>query len=553
MTIRRFTSVALAFALVFIPASAVAQEGEGMDVEVVAAAPCDEATFEASVTGGSSPYNLFWEFGDGESEMELGVEVFPSFASHIYPEPGEYSWQLSVQDTQGGIADTSGSIPIDGVSVELISDPFPPLVVLENGEATVDFTAVVTGDEGVYSYSWDLNGDGGSDSESSEGASYTYIEAGKYQASLVVTLVTEDCEFVGVDTLPVVVIDPDEEACHPMAQRIADAVNTLFPLQAEDLYTCENIFDMFRGGLTGSQLGFGRLWHAYKLAETIQDLTWEEIRDWHLDGNGWGGLVQLNRFADLLELHGIRDLVDLVVSGEASISEVRHSVRSVLRYDADFEDALARLADGTSPGELGRFYRTVQDLQLTPEELDAYMAAGSSLQELAHAARLGERSGSDWTQIAEAHAAGNSWGAIGQAQRLAEDGDWMSVLEVGIRETREQTREADQVDRDQERLDRTADQLAARYGIGAQQVLDLYHNDCAQEWNCVRKALREQPQSSAGSDQGQTTAVRLARQYGVSEEDIMSLFDGSCAGSWSCVRAELRGESDRGGGPKPKD
>jgi PKD repeat protein len=433
--------------------------------------------------------------------------------------------------------------------VLLTSDPFPPLVVLENGEATVDFTAHVSGGEGAYTFSWDFDG-GGSDSSEAGEASFTYTEAGKYQVTV---NVTDECLVTDQDTLPVVVIDPNEDACHPMAQRIADGVNTLFPDQAGDLYTCEDIFGMFRGSLTGSQLGFGRLWHAYMLAATIQDLTWEEIRDWQLDGNGWGGLVQLNRFADLLEEHGIRDLVGLVIGGEASITDIRHSVRSVLRYEAEFDDALARLGDGMSPGELGRFYSTAQDLGLDPDQLDSYLADGSSLQELSHAARLGERSGSDWAQIAEAHAAGYSWGEIGQAQRLADGEDWTSVLDTGIRETLELLREEDRTERDKDRNDRTAEQLGARYGIAGQEVLDLYKGACAEDWSCVRKELRTPSQSQSTSDQEHRTASRLANQYGVSESEVQSLYDGSCSGSWSCVRAELRGESGHGGGPKPKD
>ena len=339
-----------------------------------------------------------------------------------------------------------------------------------------------------------------------------------------------------------------------MAQRIADGVSMLFPSQAEQLYTCEDIFDMVRGGLTGSQLGFGRLWHAYKLAQIIEDLTWEEIRDWKLDGNGWGGLTQLNRFAELLGEHGIRELVGLVISGDATIGEIRHSVRSVLRYEADFDDALARLGDGMSPGELGRFYRTAQDLELDPDQLDTYLAEGVSLQELTHAARLAERSDSDWTQVVEAHAAGNSWGEIGQAQRQADDGDWMSVLDTGIRETREQLREEDRTEREQERTDRTAEQLGARYGIGTQEVLDLYNGDCVEDWGCVRKSLREPVESSETvSDQDQKAVTRLARQYGVDESKVRSLYDDICGGSWSCVRADLRNKSGRGGGKKPKD
>ena len=264
-----------------------------------------------------------------------------------------------------------------------------------------------------------------------------------------------------------------------------------------------------------------------------------------------------------------------------------------------------------SPGELGRFYRTAQDLELDPDQLDTYLAEGVSLQELTHAARLAERSDSDWIQVAEAHTAGYSWGEIGKAQRLADGGDWMSVLDTGIRGTREQVRDEERTDREedrsnrgQERLERTADQLAARYEVSDQEVLDLYHGACAQDWGCVRKSLREPVESSetvsdqdqkavtrlarqygveeskvrslydglcVGSwgcvrkelrsqshsednpDHGQNTAARLAKQYGVSESEVQSLYDDICGGSWSCVRADLRNKSGRGGGKKPKD
>ena len=547
MTNRRLISLLITIALVLIPVSTLAQSG--LTVTVDSSVTCDDATFLATVEGGTGPYILSWDFGDTETQVDSGIDAFPFEVPHMFPASGSFDWELAAMDSASAIGAAIESIEIEGPSVNLSSDPFPPLLVLENGEATADFTAGVSGGKGPYTFLWDLDGDGTFEA-GEESITALYTEAGKYQ---VTAQVMDDCGLTGEDTLPVVVIDPDEDACHPMAQRIADGVNTLFPDQAGDLYTCEDIFDMFRGGLTGSQLGFGRLWHAYKLAQTIQDLTWEEIRDWQLDGNGWGGLVQLNRFAELLEEHGIRELVGLVLEGDASITDIRHSVRSVLRYEADFEDALARLGDGLSPGELGRFYKTAQALVLDPEQLDEYLESGYLLQELTHAARLGERSESDWTQIAEAHAAGHSWGEIGQAQRLSEDGDWTSILETGIKETRDLLREEDRTEREQDRVDRTAEQLAARYGIGEQEVLDLYYGDCTEDWSCVRQALRNPSETSAASDPEQKTAARLAKQYGVSEPDVWSLYDGSCAGSWSCVRAELRGESGHGGGPKPKD
>ena len=142
---------------------------------------------------------------------------------------------------------------------------------------------------------------------------------------------------------------------------------------------------------------------------------------------------------------------------------------------------------------------------------------------------------------------------LARAQRLSEDGDWTSILDTGVRETRDLLREEDRSERDQERIVRTAKQLAARYGIGEQEVLDLYNGDCTEDWSCVRQALRNPSETSAASDPDKKTAARLAKQYGVGESEVQSLYDGSCARSWSCVRAELRGESGHGGGPKPKD
>jgi len=281
-----------------------------------------------------------------------------------------------------------------------------------------------------------------------------------------------------------------------MAQRIADAVNTLFPNQAETLYTCEDIFAIFQGSLTGSQVGFGRLWHAYKLSQTMEELTWEEIRDWHLAGNGWGLLVQLDRFAATLEQVGLNELVDRVLSGEASVGDIRHAVRAVVRYEADFEDALARLGDGMTPGELGQLYRTAQELGVEPNALDQYLTDGVSLAELNHASRLASRRGSDWQEVVEAHSAGQSWGAINQAQRLADgETDWMTVLESGLKEVRGQEREEAQTERALSRNEKTAARLANQFAVSESEVWALFNGSCTGDWGCVRSALR---QSSKG-------------------------------------------------------
>ncbi len=542
MTVERIIGGSLAVILALLPAGALAQ-GE-LAVTVETSVNCNMATFQAIVEGGASPYSLTWDFGDSELLSQEDISGFPIEVVRAYPSQGEYSWILAAMDAQGATGKASGTILIEGPSVNLVSDPFPPLLILEAGSATASFTAEVEGGQPPYNFVWDLNGDGQPEAGGDlRQAAFTYTQPGEY---LAMVRVEDACGLVAEDTLPVVVIDPEQAACHPMAQRIADAVNTLFPSQAGQVYTCEEIYDIFTGGLTGSQVGFGRMWHAYQLSLTIQDLTWEEIRDWHLDGNGWGLLVQLDRFAETLDQIGIRELIDLVTSGEASVNDIRTAVRAVVRYEADFNDALARLTEGASPGALSRFYRTAQELGLEPGALDEVLAGGVTLNELGHAARFAERTGADWSEVAQAHASGFSWGEIGQAERLAgEGGNWMDVLQVGVREFRNQLREQTQSERSAARLARQAESLAGQYGRSTDDVLGLYHGACAEDWKCVREQLRDQSQSEQQIGQNQRTAERLAGQYGVSATEVLAMYDGTCQGDWSCVRAALRQGSDR--------
>ncbi|HEX9674549.1 MAG TPA: PKD domain-containing protein [Anaerolineales bacterium] len=540
MSQRIFRSAVLAFVLMLIPAAALAQTRLG--VTVTTANSCGLAAFSVDVQGGTSPYALEWAFGDGELARETDVAAFPHETSHSYPAQGEYLWSLAVTDAEGLSDAARGTITLEGPAVTLSSDPFPPLVTLADGRATVQFTARVTGGTDPLTYSWDLDGDGLPDARAdpaSGSASFTYTAAGKYPASVTVT---DGCGFVDRDRLAVVVLDPEARACHPMAQRIADAVNSLFPSQAEQLYTCEDIFDIFTGGLTGSQVGFGRMWHAYQLAQTMEDLTWEEIRDWQLDGNGWGLLVQLDRFAETLGDVGLSELVGMVLNGEASVNDIRTAVRSVGRFGADFEDALARLAEGASPGELTQLYRAAQSLEVDPSTLDAYLAAGMSLPEIQQAARLAERTGDDWTAIAEAHGAGASWGEITQAQRLAgEGGDWQSVLDTGLQEFRAQLREQ----RKEERTQQSDRQRGRDPQAEREQERDRERGE-------ERKAERDRGRNQERSEereaerrqsQDQRMAERLAQQFGVSVARVTALYEGTCSGDWGCVRAQLRGQA----------
>jgi hypothetical protein len=241
------------------------------------------------------------------------------------------------------------------------------------------------------------------------------------------------------------------------------------------------------------------LWHAYKLTQVIDELTWEEILDWHLDGNGWGQLLQLNRFADELQDVDLADLVDRVLQGEISVGDVRTATRAVTRFGADFEDALERIAAGASPGEIGQFYRTAEDLQVDSEVLDEYLASGATLQELKHASNLAERLGSDWTEVVDAHAGGHSWGEISQAFKLASGEQTPEeILEMGAKEFREQQREEARSAEGEDQVARTAARIAKQYGVTAEEVLSVYEGTCGSDWGCVRTHFKELMGESQG-------------------------------------------------------
>ena len=530
--------LAVGFGALASPVSGHAQTG--LTVEATATAVCETGTFVLNVAGGSGAYDLTWDFGDGEALMEAAVAAYPHTLDHVFPGSGDYAWAVMATDTASPEAagTAAGTLAI-GPAVTLTSDIFPPVLTLSAGQASLTFQATASGGAPPYFYAWDLDGDGlidpGSD-PSAPTASFTYVGAGKFEASVTVI---DGCGLSATDTLAVVVFDP-EAACHPRAQQIAQAVDSLFPGQAGDLYTCEDIFGMFNGDLTGSQLGFGRMWHAYQMALSIEELTWEEILDWQLGGNGWGLLAQIDRYAEVLDDVDTRQLYEMVMSGEASVKDIRMAARAVVQADADFEDALARLAEGASPGELLRFYRTAEDLGIDSATLDAYLDAGLELSDVSHAGQVASRFGVGLDEIVEAEAAGYSWGEINQAYRLADDETSAEeILATGTQAFRQEQRETNQDEHAAGQDAHMAEQLAARYGMSVEEI-DALAAECGGDWDCVREQLRTQETTSPAATQDDDTAQRLARQYGVGEDQVWSIYNGACGGDWSCVRKTLQ-------------
>lgn len=535
----RWTLLASLMLAFLAPLPAAAQEG----LEVTTTVDCALVEFGVSATGGSGTYTLDWEFGDSVMESKT-VEEMPDFTDHDYVVAGAYTWSLIITDAFDPLltASATGDLAI-GPQVELTSDPFPPLLELEGGTASLELTAQVEGGTPPYTYAFDLDGDGTFETAATEPTATVGFTAAA-DTTLGVQ-VTDACDLVATDTLNVVVVDPeDQQGCHPMAQRIANAVSGLFPDQAEQLYSCEDIFNFFTGGLfegvTGEGHRFGILWRAYTMATMMPDLTWEQIVDWKMNVGGWGLLMQLQRAADALGEGVLLDLYTLATSGEHSLTDIRHALRAAVQFGADIEEALAMVEGGTSPGGLMQFYRLSEDLGIESAELAAFLEGGASLSDVRHAARMAEQSGGDWMAIAEAHAAGESWGSINQAYRLADETTSAAeILEMGVSEFRQTQRRggAETTGYDMAMASRIAD----RFEVTVEEVMAQFQGACDGDWSCVRAYFRGQGGAgAAGSDFDLRTATRIAARYGLTVEEVMAQFQGACAGDWGCVRAYYR-------------
>jgi hypothetical protein len=567
-----FISMLLALTILLVnfggmPGIVYAEEGDNeLIITVTPVLQCGDVEYTISWENGSPPYLFTMDYGDGDTTEILTLEEDNININYTYIDHGEYEWTVRVEEIKGElVGSTVDIITIDGPTLTLNSDPFPPLIVLGEGNNTVKFSPEVTGGTLPYQYTWNLDGNWVATGEAGDTVPFTYSTAGKYQAEV---MVTDSCEFASTDTLPVVVVNPGD-VCHPAAQKIADGVNSIFPNQADDLYTCEDIYDIFNGSLTGDQLGFGRMWKAYNLAQTIEELTWEEIRDWHLDAGGWGALLQLDRFSDLLEDHSIGDLMVLVMSEEYSLADVRTAARSATRYEADFEDALNRIAEGTNAGELGQLYKLAADLEVDPSAIDEYLADGLTLSELKHTANIADQLEVDWTEIAEFRASADSWGDIKQAYSMATDEiSAAEILIFGIQEYRKDLQEADKEEREEqqaaqkeEKDKQTGEKLAEQFSVEFDDVMNLLNGECEGDWSCVRKTLRDQEkiQSEGLSEKDLQTALQISSKYGYSEEAVIEHYNSFCSEDWACTRAHFRelymdanvkGKPDNPGKPK---
>src|SRR5215211_6624401 len=117
--------------------------------------------FEADVAGGTEPYTIRWNFGDGSSSEESDDD---ETISHTFEEDGRYNVDAIVTDSSGRTASDS---------IRITVEPPPPLTSVEItssdaegvAPATFEFEADVAGGTEPYNYRWNFGDDGRSSNE----------------------------------------------------------------------------------------------------------------------------------------------------------------------------------------------------------------------------------------------------------------------------------------------------------------------------------------------------------------------------------------------------
>src|SRR2546426_740652 len=121
-------------------------------------------TFTSTITGGTSPYTVSWNFGDGTT----GTGANPT---HTYTSSGTYTVRMNVTDANGAKFTTTGPVTIG---------PIPLAISVTCGSAVagkpVTCSASATGGTAPYTFSW--SAPGGSPA-SGAGASFTTTFATK--------------------------------------------------------------------------------------------------------------------------------------------------------------------------------------------------------------------------------------------------------------------------------------------------------------------------------------------------------------------------------------
>ena len=129
-------------------------------------------SFTGSASGGTSPYNYAWNFGDSSTGSGSSV-------SHVYQTAGVYTVVLTVTDASRHVASATNTVTVTApLSASFTYSPSNPAPL-----TSIQFTAIATGGTAPYGYSWDF-GDGTSGTGAS--ATHSYLLPGTYTVTLTV-------------------------------------------------------------------------------------------------------------------------------------------------------------------------------------------------------------------------------------------------------------------------------------------------------------------------------------------------------------------------------
>src|SRR5918992_1017143 len=158
--------------------------------------------FEANITGGTGPYGISWDFGDGSEESdEQTVE-------HTFEEAGIYNVVVTITDENGQEASDNLEITVnEPLPTTTITEPLTAGIISNSTEgfapATFEFEANITGGDEPYTYLWNF-GDGSEESDE-QTVEHTFEEAGIY--NVVVTITDENGQEAS-DNLEITVNEP---------------------------------------------------------------------------------------------------------------------------------------------------------------------------------------------------------------------------------------------------------------------------------------------------------------------------------------------------------
>ncbi len=160
----------------------VSAAGPSLPTTVSASSPSGAAPFletlSASITGGTAPYNITWDLGDGA--LAWGSPV-----THTYTTQGTYVATASVRDAAGSSGEASTVVSVSGSVATTLQLRLGPAPQVGGAPLSLSLSSSVEGGTAPYgTIAWSF-GDGGTGSGSV--IAHTYTVAGTYAISATVT------------------------------------------------------------------------------------------------------------------------------------------------------------------------------------------------------------------------------------------------------------------------------------------------------------------------------------------------------------------------------